>query len=683
MRFQDDLLPELTNENTRFAIRKLAYKHLYNYYQTFTTNHLTWDELVNLPPGYAVKASDVAYLSGHNQVKGIHPVEHDGEKAVIVLCTIGGDNYANEWLTDDRRRLKYYLEGRTDRNSGRRKYDPELPTNKAVINSRKDNYSVHVFAREKKGELFHYAGPFVFDQMGTDTSGDKYFILQRKEGKERGNGAVDTGVAGMPSLVNSIYTYVRKKGFVFSWELLANLFLSLKTKPFVILAGISGTGKTKLIELFAEAVGATSDNGRFELIPVRPDWNDSTDLLGYKNLEGKFQPGVLTRVIQRALSDGNNPYFVCLDEMNLARVEYYFSDLLSLLETRRWSGDRIRTSRIFRDSDFVLPEDREEFADLHIPDNLYFVGTVNMDETTHPFSKKVLDRANTIEIVDVTLDNYGEEQSGGGQAGAPEIVTILNSDLRSKYCFLQECLPEYRPIVDSVVGYLIEINDILQEANLHVGYRVRDEICFYMIYNSTFGLMDEDKAFDWQLCQKILPRIQGSSQKIMDILRSLFSFVLVFLWLIPWMLPPKQIRFWPQWKQNGPGVRKKLLACWGGLKRMVLHLSGHRQYELLVVETEEFVLTIKGRPIHPTVDSLSLHRDSAGQWVKAEITIDCPIDYKAWAFDPFVEGLRRTVRARDLVFPCFLRIRPMRWSLKIKVQRVCVFFMRTGIYGKQ
>lgn len=522
LRFQDDLLPELTNENTRFAIRKLAYKHLYNYYQTFTTNHLTWDELVNLPPGYAVKASDVAYLSGHNQVKGIHPVEHDGEKAVIVLCTIGGDNYANEWLTDDRRRLKYYLEGRTDRNSGRRKYDPELPTNKAVINSRKDNYSVHVFAREKKGELFHYAGPFVFDQMGTDTSGDKYFILQRKEGKERGNGAVDTGVAGMPSLVNSIYTYVRKKGFVFSRELLANLFLSLKTKPFVILAGISGTGKTKLIELFAEAVGATSDNGRFELIPVRPDWNDSTDLLGYKNLEGKFQPGVLTRVIQRALSDGNNPYFVCLDEMNLARVEYYFSDLLSLLETRRWSGDRIRTSRIFRDSDFVLPEDREEFADLHIPDNLYFVGTVNMDETTHPFSKKVLDRANTIEIVDVNLDNYGEEQSGGGQAGVLEMVNILNSDLRSKYCFLQECLPEYRPIVDSVVGYLIEINDILQEANLHVGYRVRDEICFYMIYNTTFGLMDEDKAFDWQLCQKILPRIQGSSQKIMDILRSLF-----------------------------------------------------------------------------------------------------------------------------------------------------------------
>ena len=100
-------------------------------------------------------------------------------------------------------------------------------------------------------------------------------------------------VAGMPSLVNSIYTYVRKKGFVFSWELLANLFL-FENEALCNSGGISGTGKTKLIELFAEAVGATSDNGRFELIPVRPDWNDSTDLLGYKNLEGKFQPGVLT-----------------------------------------------------------------------------------------------------------------------------------------------------------------------------------------------------------------------------------------------------------------------------------------------------------------------------------------------------------------------------------------------------
>lgn len=324
--------------------------------------------------------------------------------------------------------------------------------------------------------------------------------------------------------VHSIYEYIKAKGFVFEEDLLFNFFLSLKTKPFVILAGISGTGKTKLIELFAEAVGATNDNGRFELIPVRPDWNDSSDLLGYKNLEGKFQPGALTKVIQRALSDINNPYFVCLDEMNLARVEYYFSDFLSLLETRRWYKGEIRTNKIFRETDFVFQEDREEFAGLYIPENLYIVGTVNMDETTHPFSKKVLDRANTIEFFEVALDNYGGYQETSyfkGQAFFPP--EVLSSVLRSEYCVLSDCLPEKKAIVDEVVNILTKVNDILQPANLHVGYRVRDEISFYMIYNQEFGLMDKDKAFDWQLLQKILPRLQGSSRKIYQALIGLFE----------------------------------------------------------------------------------------------------------------------------------------------------------------
>ncbi|MGB9803288.1 McrB family protein [Desulfofundulus sp.] len=324
--------------------------------------------------------------------------------------------------------------------------------------------------------------------------------------------------------IHCIYEYIKARGFFFEEDLLFNFFLSLKTKPFVILAGISGTGKTKLIELFAEAVGATSDNGRFELIPVRPDWNDSSDLLGYRNLEGRFQPGVLTRVIQRALSDINNPYFVCLDEMNLARVEYYFSDFLSLLETRRWDKGKIRTNKIFRETDFVFQEDRKEFAGLYIPENLYIVGTVNMDETTHPFSKKVLDRANTIEFFEVALDNYGSYQERShfeGQAFVPPEVP--SSVLKSEYCVLRECLPERKAIVDEVVNILIKVNDILQPANLHVGYRVRDEISFYMIYNQEYGLMDKDNAFDWQLLQKILPRLQGSSRKIYQALIGLFE----------------------------------------------------------------------------------------------------------------------------------------------------------------
>lgn len=527
-RFSEDVKRELEDENTREEVRNLAHEHLYYYYKDFDPNSLKLEELNELPLGVAVTATDVALLSGQNQIKGIHPIIKDGFKAVIVLCTIGGEYYSNEWIGEDKKKLKYYLEGKADRQTGQRSYNLDLPSNKAIINSRDEGYPIHVFTRRKKRELFHYAGIYVFDQLGEDDNGDRYFILKRKEivsiklpqvSRDLKNEEIN-----YRDTVRNIYEYIKARGFVFEEDLLYNFFLSLKTKPFVILAGISGTGKTKLIELFAEALGATSDNGRFELIPVKPDWNDNSELLGYKNLEGKFQPGVLTRVIQRAVSDMNNPYFVCLDEMNLSRVEYYLSDFLSLIETRRWYGEELRSNKIFRETDFVFQEDQEEFAGLYIPENLYIVGTVNMDETTHPFSKKVLDRVNIIELVEVALDNYGVfnmEDNVDGQALLPHNVPA--SFLRNEYCVLNDCLPQKKAIVDEVVAILKNVNDILQPVNLHVGYRVRDEICFYMIYNREFGLIEKDKAFDWQLLQKVLPRIQGSSRKIYEVLINLFE----------------------------------------------------------------------------------------------------------------------------------------------------------------
>ena len=113
-----------------------------------------------------------------------------------------------------------------------------------------------------------------------------------------------------------------------------------------ILAGTSGTGKSKLARLFAEAIGATSENGRFKLIAVRPDWSDSTDLLGYRDLNGKFNKGVLTSVIIDAIDTPDKSFLVCLDEMNLARVEYYLSDILSIIESRKWNNERIVTDQL-------------------------------------------------------------------------------------------------------------------------------------------------------------------------------------------------------------------------------------------------------------------------------------------------------------------------------------------------
>ncbi|MED3717025.1 DUF3578 domain-containing protein [Geobacillus thermodenitrificans] len=199
------------------------------------------------------------------------------------------------------------------------------------------------------------------------------------------------------SAVEHIHSYITAKGFYYTQEEVMNLFLSLKTKPFVILSGISGTGKTKIAQWLAESVGATEDNGQFILIPVRPDWNDGSDLLGYVDIKGDFKPGPLTNVITEAENHPDKPYFVVLDEMNLARVEHYFSDVLSVMESRRWENGRIISSRL-------LPKETAG-RDLFLPPNVYIIGTVNMDETTHPFSKKVLDRANTIEFNRIRLDH--------------------------------------------------------------------------------------------------------------------------------------------------------------------------------------------------------------------------------------------------------------------------------------
>lgn len=310
-----------------------------------------------------------------------------------------------------------------------------------------------------------------------------------------------------------IQAYIRHKGFSYPENLIANFYLSLKTKPFVILAGVSGTGKTKLVKLFAEALGATASNQQLTLIPVRPDWNDPSDLIGYKDLSGSFRPGPLALALEEALKPKNcrKPYFICLDEMNLARVEHYFSDVLSVLETQEWQADRIVTTSLLQPEMLLQEEDRARFSNLHIPDNVYLVGTVNMDETTHPFSKKVLDRANTIEFNYIALDQYPDLEESAELLVAHSVSSVF---LRSEYLQLVDVYHEHRDFVQLVTEKLVRINQILEPIHAQIGFRIRDSVCFYMIYNKQFGLMSKDEAFDHQLLQKILPRIQGSSMSI-------------------------------------------------------------------------------------------------------------------------------------------------------------------------
>ncbi|PTV97832.1 dynein-related subfamily AAA family protein [Halanaerobium saccharolyticum] len=323
--------------------------------------------------------------------------------------------------------------------------------------------------------------------------------------------------------LTQIKNYIKAQGYTYPDNLIENFYLSLKTKPFVLLAGISGTGKTKLVELFAKAIGCSSDNDLFKLISVKPDWNDSADLLGYSNIRGDFQPGPILETIKKASEDPANPYLVCLDEMNLARVEYYFSDFLSKMETRHYDGDQIKTDRLLNENDFDQNDSNDsqaKYSNLHIPDNLYLIGTVNMDETTHPFSKKVLDRANTIEFNQIDLTAFLEED----YSVQAQSLKVNNQFLKTEYLNLKDLLPAKKDEVQRTTEELERLNKILKKANLQVGYRIRDEINFYIVEALDKELLDKNTAFDKEILQKVLPRIQGSSAIIKEILLELFDF---------------------------------------------------------------------------------------------------------------------------------------------------------------
>ncbi|MDZ5606123.1 DUF3578 domain-containing protein [Bacillus pseudomycoides] len=347
-----------------------------------------------------------------------------------------------------------------------------------------------------KEMLSYYGGYIAFKEKGADLA----MVSEKKE--------IDLNEK---EIVDHVSSYMKSKGFYYDKQDIINFVFSLKTKPFVILSGISGTGKTKIVQWFAEGLGATEENGQFMLIPVRPDWSDSSDLLGYVNIQGEFQERPLIQVLKKATENPDKPYFVVLDEMNLARVEYYFSDFLSVIESRRWEERVCVTSAVLPES--IVGER------ITIPSNVYVIGTINMDETTHPLSKKVLDRANTIEFNQVKLDSFEFLMD----AEEVQAKCVSNSSLTAKFLHLKECFQLNKDLVKKVSHILIEMNEILELIGAQVGYRIRDEICFYMAYNEKSELLSFDEALDYQMYQKILPRIAGSDGRTEEALKKLYT----------------------------------------------------------------------------------------------------------------------------------------------------------------
>lgn len=315
-------------------------------------------------------------------------------------------------------------------------------------------------------------------------------------------------------VLKHVHDYITSLGFRYHFEEIVNFYLSLRAKPFVILAGISGTGKTQLPKKFAEALGFL-DSQVFH-IAVSPDWTDDSDLIGYTALDGKFISKSLTFAIQKALKEPTKPFFFILDEMNLARVEHYFSNFLSVIETRKRKGDEILTDPLLKEEVFISKT--EKILPFGWPQNLFLIGTVNMDETTHAFSRKVLDRANSIEMNDIDLNwikNDGQKRES--------LENIPYSFFSTKYISSVELTLQDKEMISEEMKFLQEVNQILRKADLHFAYRVRDEIAFYLILNKKYNLIDSDTAIDFQIMQKILPRIHGSSERVQIVLVELLN----------------------------------------------------------------------------------------------------------------------------------------------------------------
>ena len=312
---------------------------------------------------------------------------------------------------------------------------------------------------------------------------------------------------------------------------------AIKSKPFLLLAGISGTGKSRIVRELARACWDGDDAEflsqkprNFEMIQVKPNWHDSSELIGYvSRVSGTpvFVAGDFLKFIARAWEEPEVPYFLCLDEMNLAPVEQYFAEYLSVIESRKADADgNITTDPILKKSaeDWfrnltneltVSDAVRNRFLNegISIPQNLIVVGTVNMDETTFSFSRKVLDRAMTIEMNEVDLH-------GGLSCKNEQIGKIGKDELVSTDVEGVDIYENNKDVCDKALDYLQKVNDRLEGTPFKIAYRTRNEVLLYVVNNLPYKKENETqdfvvaRALDEITNMKILSRIEGDETKV-------------------------------------------------------------------------------------------------------------------------------------------------------------------------
>lgn len=351
---------------------------------------------------------------------------------------------------------------------------------------------------------------------------------------------------------------------------------ALRTKPFMLLAGISGTGKSRIVRKLAQAtvteelqraegyVGTDFANDRwtlhspanFELIQVKPNWHNSMDVIGYlSNIPSPhyvFTPFI--EFIVKAWQHPEVPFFLCLDEMNLAPVEEYFAEFLSAIESRSFEGGEYLTDPIIKPFNSFGMAKSERGEDINIgdmmtntlfpnfkasdasssvarvvehfrtrgltlPKNLIVVGTVNMDETTFSFSRKVLDRAMSVEMNEVDYDRFLTDTTDDDLKAIVKAFEVngdadLNALLVDRHIEAREVMGELGDDAAFVINYLKRINALLEGTPFKLGYRAANEALIYLQASKELGQADRMAAMDSFTLMKILSRIEGDETKL-------------------------------------------------------------------------------------------------------------------------------------------------------------------------
>ena len=311
--------------------------------------------------------------------------------------------------------------------------------------------------------------------------------------------------------LKSFKSSIEIANLVFDQKLLARYVASLLTKPFVILTGLSGSGKTKLAQAFAQWI--CQDESQYCIIPVGADWTNREPILGYPNAlkQGDYvkPDNRVLDVICNANKNPDLPYFVILDEMNLSHVERYFADFLSAME----SGEAIT----------LFPEGISHNgvpANLHLPQNLFIVGTVNIDETTYMFSPKVLDRANTIEFR-VTKEEIGQFFDLNKDLALSNL-RAKGSSMSRTFLSLANNRQFSNDDIQKVSETITSFFDHLKKAGAEFGFRTSSEIRRLI---NQLSIVDPNLSFnekvDIGIMQKLLPKLHGSRRKLCPILLTL------------------------------------------------------------------------------------------------------------------------------------------------------------------